>query len=67
MEEPFKERRKMSHLGLVESIIQTVGQLATSSDLTTRSLAARALGDLRKLRDDIPTRRTNDRRTHLKR
>lgn len=64
MEEQGKERRRMSHIGLIDSIIQNIGQLATSSDMLTRSIAGRALGDLRKLRDSIPTRRVNDRRTH---
>jgi hypothetical protein len=64
MDEPIKDRRRMSHTGLIDSVIQLVGQMASSTDLNTRSLANRALADLRKLRTEIPSRRTNDRRSH---
>ncbi|MBI1892118.1 MAG: hypothetical protein HYS18_15845 [Burkholderiales bacterium] len=61
MEEQHLERRRMSHIGLIDALIHTIGQLAISKDMQTRAIAGKALVDLRKLRDCIPTRRGLDR------
>lgn len=57
---PVKERRRMSHAGLLDSAIRMVAQLASSNDLNTRTLANRALADLQKLRHEQPRRRQVD-------
>lgn len=59
-ESPVKERRRMSHAGLLDSAIRMVAQLASSGDVNTRALANRALADLQKLRHEQPKRRQND-------
>ncbi len=50
----------MSHAGVLESAIRMVAQLTSSADVTTRSLANRALAELQKLRHDMPKRRQTD-------
>ena len=57
---PFKEQRRMSHCGLLDSSIRMVAQLASSGDLNVRALANRALADLQKLRHEMPRRRQLD-------
>lgn len=59
-ESPVRERRRMSHAGLLDSAIRMVAQLASSSDLNTRTLANRALADMQKLRHEQPKRRQLD-------
>lgn len=63
---PVKERRRMSHAGLLESAIRMVAQLASSSDVNTRALANRALADLQKLRHEQPKRRRLDGNARLR-
>lgn len=58
-----KERRRMSHAGVLDSAIRIVAQLASSNDVMTRSLANRALAELQKLRHDMPKRRQTDGRS----
>jgi hypothetical protein len=55
------ERRKMSHAGLLDSAISIAHQLASSRDPVTSSLASRMLGDLMRLRRELPVRRLIDR------
>lgn len=62
MEQQQEERRRLSNVGLIDSIMNTLGQLTTSQDLMTRSIAARAMNDLRRLREGMPSRRSNDRK-----
>lgn len=59
-ESPVRERRRMSHAGLLDSAIRMVAQLASSGDVNTRALANRALADLQKLRHGMPKRRQVD-------
>jgi hypothetical protein len=61
MDKPENERRRMSQAGLLDSAIRSLSQLATSADMTTRALAARALADIRQVRRQVPTRRALDR------
>ncbi|QAU35174.1 hypothetical protein [Janthinobacterium sp. 17J80-10] len=65
-ESPVKERRRMSHAGLLDSAIRMVAQLASSSDLNTRTLANRAMADLQKLRHEQPKRRQLDSNARLR-
>lgn len=55
-----KERRRMSHSGVMDSAIRLVAQLTASNDLNTRTIASRALAELQKLRHDMPKRRQTD-------
>ena len=65
-EGPVKERRRMSHAGLLDSAIRMVAQLASSGDLNTRTLANRAMADLQKLRHEQPKRRQIDSSTRFR-
>lgn len=60
MEKPDKERRTMSLGGLLDSAIGAISQLTNSSDMTTRTLAARALNDIQRARRQVPSRRKQD-------
>lgn len=55
-----KERRRMSHSGVIDSAIRLIAQLTASNDLNTRTIASRALAELQKLRHDMPKRRQTD-------
>ena len=59
-ESPVKERRRMSHTGLLDSAIRMVAQLAAANEINTRALANRAMADLQKLRHEMPKRRQVD-------
>jgi hypothetical protein len=61
MDKPENDRRRMSQAGLLDSAIRSLSQLSTSPDMTTRSLAARALADIQQVRRQVPTRRALDR------
>jgi hypothetical protein len=60
MDSPAKERRKVSHSGLLEGAIRTVNKMASLPDPATKALANQALRDLLQLRRDMPTRREYD-------
>jgi hypothetical protein len=60
-----KERRHMSQAGLLDSAMRTLGQLAVSNDMTTRTLAVRALADIKRARQMVPMRRTLDKTSRL--
>ncbi|MES2298759.1 MAG: hypothetical protein V4582_17070 [Pseudomonadota bacterium] len=60
MEKPEQERRQMSQGGLLDAAISTISQLLNSSDLQTRALAVRALGDMQRARRMVPLRRKVD-------
>jgi hypothetical protein len=61
MDTPAPDRRKMSHAGLLDSAISVAHQLVASRDPMTSSLASRMLGDLMRLRRELPVRRFIDR------
>jgi hypothetical protein len=58
---PAPDRRKMSQAGLLDSAINIAHQLVASRDPVTSSLASRMLGDLMRLRREMPVRRLIDR------
>jgi folate-dependent tRNA-U54 methylase TrmFO/GidA len=60
-----KERRHMSQAGLLDSAMRTLGQLAVSNDMTTRTLAGRALADIKRARQMVPMRRMLDKTSRL--
>ncbi len=60
MENRQNERRHLSHHALVESAIRLTKQLASSSDIMTRSLANRMFSDLTLLRRGLPNRRQHE-------
>lgn len=60
MDKPEKERRNMSLGGLLDSAISAINQLTNSSDMTTRTLASRALNDIQRARRQVPMRRKMD-------
>lgn len=60
MEKPDNERRTMSLGGLLDSAIGAISQLTNSSDMTTRTLANRALNDIKRARRQVPMRRKQD-------
>lgn len=60
MDKPEKERRAISQAGVLESAMRTIGQLVSSTDLATRSLAFRALAEIKKARKLVPARRKDD-------
>jgi hypothetical protein len=66
MEKPDKERRTMSLGGLLDSAIRSIGQLTSSSDLITRTLAGRALADIQRARRQIPMRRKQDQTSRVR-
>jgi hypothetical protein len=62
MDKPKNERRVDSQAGLLESAMRTIGQLVSSTDLATRSVAFRALAEIKKARKLVPTRRKDDKK-----
>jgi hypothetical protein len=62
MDKPEKERRVDSQAGLLESAMRTIGQLVSSADLATRSVAFRTLAELKKARKLVPARRKDDKK-----
>ena len=58
--DPVKDRRRLSHSGVLDSAIRLVAQLTSSNDLNTRTIASRALAELQKLRHEMPKRRQAD-------
>ncbi len=60
MEDTPKERRHLSHHALIDSAIRSSKQLASSSDIMTRSLANRMFAELTQLRRDLPNRRSTE-------
>jgi hypothetical protein len=60
MNEPLKERRRISYVSLVESAMRSANQLFASKDAAARSAASRVLSDLQKLRTEMPARRRDD-------
>lgn len=62
MDKPEKERRLDSQAGLLESAMRTIGQLVSSTDLATRSVAFRALAEIKKARKLVPARRKDDKK-----
>jgi hypothetical protein len=60
MNEKTKERRRVSHVSLVDTAMRSANQLFASKDANTRSAASRVLSDLQKLRAEMPNRRQDD-------
>ena len=60
MSEEIKERRRVNQSDLLDTAMRSANQLFSSKDVATRSAASRVLGDLQKLRAEIPKRRLED-------
>jgi hypothetical protein len=60
MNMPFKERRRLSQSGLLDSAIRLLAVLASSGSSMDRSRANQALMYLQQLRRELPTRRQSD-------
>jgi hypothetical protein len=60
MDSPIKERRRLSHAGLLEGAIRTINKMVALPDPATKALANQALRDLLQLRRELPTRRQFD-------
>jgi len=60
MDEPTKERRRVSYSTLLESAMRSANQLFSSKDTGARTAGSRVLSDLQKLRAELPNRRKDD-------
>jgi hypothetical protein len=60
MEEPIKDRRRISYAGLLDSAIRSITKITSSSDPVAKALANQALSDLLKMRRERPARRQFD-------
>lgn len=63
MDQPIKERRRLSQSGLLETAIRSAARLVSAQDATTRALANQMLSALMQLRRTMPQRRQADLKT----
>jgi hypothetical protein len=63
MDQPIKERRRLSQSGLLETAIRSAARLVSAQDATTRALVNQMLSALMQLRRTLPQRRQADLKT----